>query len=360
MSDRRDPVSPSLLLGLVIALLGADPAVGQTSPAGFGVSEGSSRFLLVGNGQRFQQIDATQIGMPRQVNGIAFRQDVLGTPMADGVGPRTMDVRVRLDVVSMSRLVHGFDDNFVAPVEVFPRQQVVLPDWSSPMQGFTAPFDFVIDFTTPFSYSGAGALLIDIDWQNPSSLQPVWFDAIEEEYRVADPVFFGSGCRGDASAFPPVLTFLIGSGGLGMQAFGMRLIPRIQAAIPLAPVFLCLDVQDRALDAPGLCGTLHVDAALALYIGDTDAAGLLDYQHLSFPYGVGIEGVEIIAQALQPDLTSSLPIPWALTNPARSVMPFVNTTVTPACAWHVADVPVNPDNAYSEVFFGGGLVIELR
>jgi hypothetical protein len=326
----------------------AAPLTAQTttSPRGFDAKEGNTVFFhwATATGRRLQGIDDGWRTRPRLVPGIAFRRDGAG-----GSTARTLDIKVTMAECNMALVSSDLSRNQHSNVYANSTlMSFAWPDWSAAAVPPPAKFDATIKFPRPWVYTGAGALLWDVEYSNASSNS---LSATDRDYTAPTTsagTVLGTGCAGMAH------DMRLENSGPGAPSFGMRI--RFDGTSANRPAFLLLAAVDSNLTVPGLCTTLRALPILPLIpVGSTTPGGTLPAANVCFPYIAGLQGLPFVTQLLVLDPTQP-GFPAKLSNGRRATMPS-NASVAAhdaMYAWHTLG------GSTTGTTFGGSLVVDLK
>jgi hypothetical protein len=320
-----------------------------TSPRGLDAKEGNAIFYhwATVTGRRLQGIDDGWRTRPRLVPGIAFRRDGAG-----GSTARTLTLRVTMAECNMALVSSDLSRNLHSNVYVNSTlTSFQWPNWSAAAVPPPAKFDAVIKFPRPWVYTGAGALLWDVEYSNASSAT---LSATDRDYTspAGSPAgtVLGSGCAGLAH------DMRLENSGPGAPKFGMRIRFDATSGPANRPAFLMLAATDSNLTVPGVCTTVRALPIIPLIsLGNTTPTGSLPFANLGFPYIAGLQGMPFVTQMLILD-PSQPGFPAKLSNGRRATMPSNASTTThdAVYAYHTLGSSV------TAMAFGGSIVVDLK
>jgi hypothetical protein len=341
-------------LPLAVLAIAASSLCSQsvTSPKGFDTTEGNAVFYHWGGNRRFQQIDASHIGLPRPIRTLAWRRDALGG--GSGATARTFDLEVKMANKSFAVQSLDMDLNLAGATTVFPKANVNFPDWTQVPPAPPAPFDFVVTLSAPFVYLGIDGLLIDFSHDNASSTTIITMDRDYGGPISGAGALLGTGCvaTGRTAAFGHRLT--LENNGPTMPRFGMRLRVNSTNAPSTSPIYFALAASDSNLSLPGLCSNVRALPVFVLPLGFSDAAGLFQDVYLSFAYDISIQGQAVVTQLI--GLDSGQPgLPFVVSNGAQATMPSTFPAAANECVYAWTTLP----NRTGTRFYGGGAIIRL-
>ncbi|MCC6670228.1 MAG: hypothetical protein IT458_04155 [Planctomycetes bacterium] len=257
-----------------------------TSPPGRAASEGASAAATSqpfhNPSGRYQYVDGDQRGTARPaLQALELRRDGLA-PMGN-FGPRSTVVTLVMAHADLARVGTTFAANYKdAPVTVFARKTVQLPDHAAPPAVTPAPWTVAFPFDVPFSYNGTDDLLWEVRAEQTTPAGPFSLDA-EDGWPLGRGLlrYLGVPCttpngRFDAFGVAPE-TAADGTVTLRTHARG---------APGGAPAVLTLGTVDPGIG--GLfCTVLHtnVEIALPVPVGAGGAIGSAEQPlRLAFPF----------------------------------------------------------------------------
>jgi hypothetical protein len=221
------------------------------------------------------------------------------------------------------------------------------------------PFDFVLPFDTPFTYGGSSALVIDFAYENvqapPGVAGGMQSDREIVNARTQSATSLGIGCPPSVHSWPYRHQMRLENSGPGCGAWAMRLRVEGIDGPPSSPTVLNIDFQDRNLNVPGLCTTVHAAPTLSLPVGDTRADGRLWAACVSFGHHPLFVGATFVTQLVT--LDPGYPgIPVVLSNGAQAMMPVDPMGTAIPCVYHWQDTY---PGVFGRLYFGGGAIFQL-
>jgi hypothetical protein len=262
---------------------------------------------------RFQQIDAASRGAPVPgIRSIAFRRDA-GTPLG---ARRVVALEVVMAEGDYATFGESFGANYAgAPTTVVAQRMIGLPDWSVPA-GSPAPFDLVVPFDAPWTYTGAGDLLFELRvHSNSETVRPFYTDRAATQYRIASGTQNGTGC-----AAGPQRSEMRLSSFARTSATTIELGFELRSAPAGAPIVLALGTSDPMFALPGLCAALRTDAALTLSLAVADAVGSVAPRVFLLPWDPQLAGATLFAQSAASD-PSQPALPVVVSSGNRTTVP---------------------------------------
>ncbi len=274
-----------------------------------------------------------------------------------------MMLEVTLGITDMAVVSSDFDRNFLPGLstQVFTPKPVNMPDWTGNI-GTPAPFDFGVTFDTPFAYLAALPLVIDFTYSNLAytSGTATGGSAVDRQFgsdSSASGSTVGTGCVATGQTATFLHNAWLENSGATLPNHGMRLRVDGLRGPASSPALVYVDVVDANTNFPGLCGTVHALPTIVLDAGVTDASGDLPNTFYSFAYDPANIGVTLYTQMIAFDAGQS-PFPVVLSNAETMSMPaFSGATPGVETLYHWSALPEDLNNL---VFFGGGMVLELR
>ena len=207
---------PLLALGLAAGALQAQTVV---VPTGFGSSTGNSdnRYPFAPEAAetipRYQQLhDRSDLNplVSKVLTGIAFRVNEWDPPVSTFTYSN-LEIRLSSTTTQVDQMSDNLDLNVGADETVVYSGAFVMPDLGG--SASPNPFDFKIDFTAPYIYTGNGNLLVEIRLQGSTPDLAFYLDAtlipgdsVSRRYQTA------SGVEGNTLGL--ILEFQIGGGGV--------------------------------------------------------------------------------------------------------------------------------------------------
>lgn len=286
MASRRFSASFLVVAGSLAAQgFVVSPVAYSTSEGGFAMSVPFSRPQV-----RYQQVHGDLRGDPRLFTGLALRRDGL-TTATTGVS-RLLDLDLCLAHSNFAAVTNNFTANYVGePTLVISRKALSTPDWSTPPLNPPAPFDFMLAFDTPASYSGAADLLWELKIYSNNAAPGYDFvaDFADPDESDALSQTIGTPCVSSGQADGYVLLGTIAALANGEYRF------RAQGlyAPPSCPLnFLLFGVSDPNINYSWLCAPLRSSAEVVLMMPAADQLGSWTQPSLFFaanPYWVGFE-----------------------------------------------------------------------
>lgn len=323
----------SLLVPLALSLPAQTMAGFYVTPVGTEFIEGNSSSAVTfgnyTNGTRTQQIDLGLVGEPIPViRYIGWRQNNASS------GPsKVVDVTVLMSHADYAAASNTFASNYKdAPVTVFAKKSVTLPDWSVLPSAPPAPFTLVLPFDVPFLYNRVDALLWEVVVEKGAgtTYSKDWVSSMTHTYGRF-PASLGTGC-------------LTANGGMSMKtalraAANLELGVSLQGGPAAAAAVLMLGLRDPAWVFPGgVCAVIHVDPVAFLSLAATDAQGNLPLTFIATtPWNSALAGVDLFTQVLALD-PAQPGLPVAFSQGQRCPTPLGNATGT---------APINCKRTYS-------------
>jgi len=317
------------LLGAVLFAAALPAQTWYVTPLGAEFFEGNSSsgisfgFNNVNTQSRIQNIDINMVGRsaPILIRRIAWRRNNAANATATA---RTADVTLIMSHGDFNAMTSTFASNYKdAPVTVFTRKNVNVPDWTQAPAQAPAEFDFSLPFDTPFIYNRQDGLLWEIvveNLSNPASHSMDFTRAVLHAYGDY-PDQLAAGC---ATAAGPMTH----AACLRVNASRLEMGFKVFAAPPGASALALIGASDPNLSVPGLCAPLRTNFLAVVPIGTADATGLVP---LSLPLSAAwtplFAGARFYTQVLAPD-ASQPGFPVALSNALRCPVPL-GTSVNP-------------------------------
>ena len=263
-----------------------------------------------------QQVHGDLRTQPLSIKSLAFRRAAITTTDPSGVA-RTVDAELFCGEGDMATAGTAFAGNYQGtPANVVQRKSLSLPDWTL-YAGSPAPFDFVVPFDQPFTYTASS----DFVWE-----VVVWSNTVSGSY-LADACsgvptlpgqvgYTGLGCQVAGHALRMVLT-------ASLESIGSSSLVSLQATCANAPLSanaaLLLGVSDPALSDPIVCASLHSDGLVSIN-GMTDALGAIAFGPLQAPHTPQLVGQVLYSQVIAAD-PAQPGVPFALSNGAWTQVP---------------------------------------
>ena len=235
------------------------------SPNGLATTEGNSNNTFPWNNTfHYQQVHGDVRGAPQVIKGQAHRRDGTSTTVSL---PRTFDLQIWAGegTFGATTITGTFASNYAAaPTQVFTRKMVNAPDWSTRPTTPPAPFDFVLTYDTPYSYSGS----LDLIWEMAIHATSLTSSYVTDAHTMGNvsssTTILGTGCvaTGRTSAMSHTASYT-------NNPFTDQLLVTLSATNAPANaqgVFL-LGASNPMLPLPGFCGTsptLFTDGQLQL------------------------------------------------------------------------------------------------
>ena len=313
------------VLALAAVVLAAPPAHAQqrtfTLPAGFDQVEGNSMStypLSMASG-RFQQIAAP---VPQGTNlvQLALRRDGDWAPFPFFPSVR-VDVTIRMGPGAFERFGSEFARNWVggAPVDVFTRKPVSLPNWAAKPLAPPAAWDLAFPFDRPFQVPANRDLVWELVLENGSHAFPMFpADAQASTYAVRASRRLGVGC----STANGSLTLDSIAQTYANDAVALRY--RVVGGPAQVPIVLALGSRDPDFGF-GACTTLRTSMdGLITVLGGTDAWGRVPWVCFHWHWRMWAAGppvdVPIYAQAVAVDPSQPGPLPVLMSNGSLSTV----------------------------------------
>jgi hypothetical protein len=344
---RRAAILP-LLLAPALA------AQSVTSPKGLDLIEGSAAFAHFGEGRRFQQVDNTHLGSPMVIKSLGWRRNGGSATTAPA---RTLHLTVYLGRADFGMLTQHLDENYLQGTRTTVLvQSVSLPDWSANIPG-PAPFDFVVPLSSPYSYSGTDALIIDFWHDNTSATGSVSLDLeFNGPTSGSAGTVVGAGCTATGRPLPFAHTAsAFNLGATPYPAHAMRLLlAGTNAPAGAAAVFAFVDSADSNLTGV-LCSTLHAFPRIMLIL-PAQATGIVPGMSVGFGHDPSLVGAPLYSQLFALDVGQS-PVPAVVSNARRTTIP--TSTYAKAHATCYGWYTLAAATGTATQFFGGGAAIQL-
>jgi hypothetical protein len=297
------------ILAIPVSLVLAATAAAQTetSPKGMLATEGSwvtsSRFgyytTAYGYGTSFVQVDATNLGTPRTLQGLSVRRDGTRATSAEYVG-RTVRFDVRMAHADWSKVKANISQTegevLLTPwTMVMTDKQVNLPDFTQKPASGTAPFTALLAFDSSFAYSGNAALAFQVR-SSPSSSLATNFSEYPIDYEhnpsaQAQQSYYGTGCIVTGKSGPMSHNSQLGNYGPNSAA---QWDLDTSSAPGNAPIVTVLGLANPDL-AFGGCEKLYATLDVTL-TGTTNANGF-NSMRLTFPHRPEYVGAKVYSQS---------------------------------------------------------------
>lgn len=333
----------SLTLALLLtSTLGAQGFT-FTSPRGYRDAEGNdSDWALLGRDVRFQQIDASGIGLfPVVVQSIGWRRD---GPRRTTLGPQNFDIEVFFGHADFNTIGTNLDNNYRTGTRTqVQRTTVSLPDWTTAV-GDAAPFDLVVPIA-PWAYNGTDALVWEVvtrNWPRTGGVFPDRATGLFGGGQLDAGRALGLGCTVLGRSAPMSTLTTAWNYGPSHPQFGMRICSELIDGVASAPVVMNFDFTDQDVLLPGACTRLHAGPLVSGVIGTTDGSGRLRQQCFDFPHIPGTVGARFVAQYFMLD-PSQTGFPIAISNGRTLTMP--NWTATLLRSAYVYTTPGSSSGA---------------
>lgn len=314
----------SPILTLLLACLA--PAQGYfVSPAAYATHEpGNSNTFPFASAQfRYQQIHGDVRGGARVLQGLGWRRDGLAASNTAFVA-RTLDAELFLADASYAGVKSTFASNYLgAPVNVFLRKSLSLPDHVPQPEGLPAPWDSNVLFDAPFLYSGGNDLVWDlVGWANTATSSWTCDAAASDDAQVTGGfTVAGTGCT-TANGVMKLRTSLVADATSGMLSLQWSIARGPASAIAAVLV----GATDPSVALPGLCNNelVHTDAGYFVVNGTTSAVGSFATPKISVAHKSAYVNLALTSQAAA--LDPSQPLGIAVSNGNAALAPPLPTS----------------------------------